>query len=139
MTQEEYFVLINYFLIANTLLVAGFSTVCFCWTGIARTPVKKTIFAGCGGALLVFVAIRIFVALLPTNLPLLVLIAVLHTIMTSVMLGIQILITLTVRKRQKEMDADERCRNEACKTPNAERWDVMEEKMLAFGRDAGWL
>lgn len=139
MNEQQYFVLINYILIVNTLWVAGFGTLCFVWSGIARTATKKTIFAAIGGALFSYVFLRLIVAFLPANLYLLLLVGVLHGLMMATMFGAFCMVTLIAKKRGKEVEIAEQCREEACATPAAERWNSVEEKLLSFGREAGWL
>jgi len=146
MDQATYFSLINYILIVNTLWIVGFAGLCFLWTAIAKTSLKKTIFAASGGGLLAFVFLRITVVFMPTNLPMLLMIGVLHGIMMALMFSVFGMVTMMVKKRQKEFLKEEACRKEASHSSEVERWDRVEEKLDLFGKElfaagknTGWI
>ncbi len=137
--EAQYFTLINWLMGANTIPVIGFAVLCFVWAGIARTPSKKSVFSAAGGMLILFVVLRVAVIMLPTNLVLLVIIGILHGVMMIIMFGVFMVVTTVVRRARKEMQLAEQCRKEACESPAVQKWNAVESKLLALGREAGWL
>lgn len=136
--EAQYLRIINIMLLVNTVWVLGYAVLCFHWATIARTGAKKMIFGGFGGALGAFVMLRIAVAILPTNLDLLLLIGVLHGLMMAIMFTALAMVTAIVKRRAKEVELAEKCRREACVSPLAQDFDDFQSKLIEFGREHGF-
>lgn len=139
MDQQTYFEVVNYILVFNTLPVLVVGVLCMWWTQIARTAFKKTIFAAFGGALFVFVILRLLVALiLPSNMELLVLVGVLHGIGMTINAGVLLIATVIVHRRTHEMEIADQIREAANNTPAVKRLASVEDDLISFGRKQGW-
>lgn len=138
MSEEQYWGLLNYLIVFNTIPSIVNAALCLVWAfSITRAASKQVVFAMFAGIMFSAVLLRIGVTLLPQNLTLIVLIGVVNGINGIIQSAIFITVTFVVRKRMKEFDEAAKCRGEACKTPQAEKFDAFESRMFSIGQRYG--